>query len=452
MMPPRGFFLKSIFYLWLTAMLVNCDSSNDHNLTLYYHVHRGEFVHKITVFGEVEAQKAMPVVCPDLWPQPKINWLIPEGTLVKKDALVCELDAAEILSNYHKALNELENTRAEYHRSLADLALQRVVLESQVKSIEAAVSISRLQVAQLAYVSPLKRKMIELQIQRAEIELTKIHKKMTALKTIEQTEIARMGMKVKQSENQVNRAKMFLDRLTLKAPGAGIVIYSTNWMTDTKIKEGDAVWGGMPLLQIPEISRLQAKLQVSEIYIKRIQPQQRVIVRVDVKPQHPFSAHVSRVAAMGKPISRDSKIKSFEVIATFDSTDLAIPPGSNCTCDIQVETCPDTLALPLDCVFERDSVTVVYAKKADKFETLPVTLGNRSENQVLVSAGLRGGEILALNEPPARLIVTDTVRLKQARVKKIAPVPGDSSKNQAFPTGIEKKPVVKTFRPPAGAP
>lgn len=381
-----------------------CNRQNNKILT--YNIKKKDFVNTVTTAGVIEAKRFIVIPCPQIWPQPTISTLISEGSFVNKDDIICTMEATQVEIDYKNALNELESVQAEYIKSEADLDLNRALLISQVKSVEASVAISKLQLTKIEYVSPIKKKIIELQIRRSELEKSKINKKLESLKIIQQSELARMNMKIMQAENKLNRAKMFLDKLTIHSPADGIVVYAINPITGEKVKEGDALFGGMPMLQIPATDVLQVKVSVDETQVKRIEKDQRVSVRIDAKPELNITGKIEKVASMGKPINRDSKLKAFDVIVELDTNCSDIQIGLTTTCDIYTRTFSDTFAIPLDCVFEKDSLNIVYIKNGDKFETRSVKTGNRGDDFIVISRGLVGGEQLALVEPPPKLILS----------------------------------------------
>ncbi len=404
--------MKNSTYLPFTLLcaiglffLASCNPGDKAEDIFTYQVTKKPFISKIVLPGEIEAQKSVTISCPEIWPNPKINRLLPEGTLVKKDEVVCLLEATEIENNYKNALSDLESARADYRKIEAELNLNRTLLESQLKNIEASVNIDRLQLAHLEYVSPLRKKMIELTIQRSEVEQEKVTKQLETLKVIHQSELSRLKMKIAQSKNQLSRAKMFLDRLSLTAPVDGLIVYAISWMTDKKIKEGDGVWGGMPLITIPELSKLQVKLEASETYIKQLKNDQPVAVRVVSAQDSVFNGKILRVASVGKAIERNSKIKKFEVIVALDNPNLNLQPGISVICDIFTESIKDTISIPQESVFEEDSLKVVYIREGSKFKRQPITSTYQGENFLMITQGLAGNEELALRKPSPKLIL-----------------------------------------------
>jgi hypothetical protein len=218
------------------------------------------------------------------------------------------------------------------------------------------------------------------------------------------SERQRIEMKIKQAENKVLHAQSFLDKLIIKSPVDGILLYGTNLFTGEKIKAGDNLLSGFPLLQIPSTEVLQVNMQVNETRITDIEVGQYTEIRIDARPGVWLTGRVTKVASTGKPINYGSKIKAFEVIVEVDSTDQTIPLGLSATCAIFTQQIPDTFCVPIECVFLEDSTDIVYVQKEDVFKIQPVSLGERNEDFFVITKGLHGGEEIALHKPPSNLI------------------------------------------------
>src|SRR5207253_471792 len=66
-------------------------------------------------------------------------------------------------------------------------------------------------------------------------------------------------------EVQLNQAKGNLSGMNLKAPADGMVIYVDHWNERRKLQVGDVVWGGMPIVRLPDLSEMEVLAQVNEV-------------------------------------------------------------------------------------------------------------------------------------------------------------------------------------------
>lgn len=368
-------------------------------------VERKNFIDKITVSGSLESIKTFNITAPQVFSNLTINWLIDEGTHIKKGDTVCSLEALRLEEVYSTAVSQYEIAVAEYNKSKADLDLQYLMLESQVNTIDISTSISRLDSLQLQFTTPLEKRKIELEMEKAEIEREKLLNKLKFLKSINASEMKKMELKISQEQNRINMAVDQLNKLELQSDVDGMVIYSNSWSTGNKIAEGDEVWGGMPLLEIPRMDKVQAKLFVNETNFKRIEKGQEVEIHVDARSDLKLSGEILRKSPMGKPIRRRSKVKVYEIIASLDSAAISVQPGLSITCDIILNRLNDTLVIPTVSVFEKDSTKLVFVEAGNKFDSREIEIAMDNNEFSVVKSGLTGIETIATTRPPESLIL-----------------------------------------------
>ena len=306
---------------------------------------------------------------------------------------------------YFRTLDEYENTQAEFNKSKADLNMQSILLEAQVNTINLSTSIAMLDSLQLHFTSELERKRIELELQKAEIERQKIIDKLKFLKSINDSEIRKMELRIKQQQNKIDQSLDQLSKLVLTSEVDGIVLHSTNWRTGEKVVEGDQVFGGMPTIEIPQAGEMQAKLQINETYFKQIELGQNIELRVDAIQDLIISGKIKHKAPVGKPVKRGSQVKVFEVIAELDSAFITVQPGLTVTCDVFVNMITDTLVVPVVCIFEDDSSKVVYVKSGNHFTKRTVEIASGNNKFAVIKTGLSGEEFLSNTKPPESLII-----------------------------------------------
>ena len=104
----------------------------------------------------------------------------------------------------------------------------------------------------------------------------------------------------------------------------------------------------------------------------------------------------------------ESKVKFYEVIIDVDSCHSRMKPGLSASCEITLTEAKDTLFVPTLAIFERDSAKVVYVMKKQSFVPVTVQTGLSGNSYTIITGGLKGDEIIALSEPPDRLIFRET--------------------------------------------
>ena len=184
-------------------------------------------------------------------------------------------------------------------------------------------------------------------------------------------------------------------------------MYFKHWVTETKVRKGDVVWRRFPLVQIPIMNEIQAKLLVNEVHFKQLEKEQKVEVRVDAFPDIQLTGKIKSKAPVGKPIKKDSNVKIFEVVALLDSSAVTIQPGLSITCDVLINMVPDTIIVPVVSIFEEDSTKVVYVASDKMFIKQPVEVALSNSKNAVIRTGLQGNEILALRKPHESLIINN---------------------------------------------
>jgi HlyD family secretion protein len=395
--------LSSPAFILFLGFLISCSPRIEFDSIITSRIEKKDFVDIVTVSGTLEAINTHSYCCPGIWSDVTIQYLIPEGTNVTSRDTMCILECREIKNEYLLAINELEKAQSEYKKSTADLVLRYLLLEAQVKTIEASTEITRLDSVQMNFTTPSSREIIRLELQKAELEKNITLMKLEFLKQINKAELQKMQLKIKQQENRVDQAKTKLDRLTLTSNIDGIVIYCKNW-EGIKLREGDITWGNMPIIEIPDLSAMQVKLDVCEAEYKRLANDQSLEIVVDAFPDIELTGKIKYKAPVGKPVKKNSDVKVFEVIVTLDSSSMNLQPGLGLTCEILVKNVPDTVVVPLVALFDEDSLRVVYVADKQMFNRMAVVVAYYNNKEAIIEEGLEGYETLALMKPPESLI------------------------------------------------
>jgi len=376
---------------------------------------------ELMVEGTVDAVNSTSLNCPQRI-DGTIIYMVKDGTHVMKGDTVCILENREINNIHETILSKVENTRANYNKSKADLDMNYALLEAQLSSIDAQTSISNLDSFQMNYVSPVQKRIKELELKIAAIEKAKYERKLKFLKRINESELKKIQLQIKQDENQADRIKNMLDQMVMTTSLNGIALRANSRINpENKLQEGDQVWDGIPLVSIPDLSLMKVNILASETDFKRITVTDSVIYTFDAMPGNMAWGKVLQIAPMGRPMSRNSKIKVFDITASVDSFKVLPGPGLSAMCRIIMKQIPDTIVVPQLAIFDEDSIKVVYVSKGKKFIRQEVLSGISSPKEAVIIAGLTGTETLSFLKPPVSSIsssitIADSVKQKFIRV------------------------------------
>lgn len=386
-------------------VLLSC-KQNDSNALKHCKVERKDFINAVSVPGTFESEKVVTVNAPRIRHSSEftIIELVGEGTYVKAGDTVCVLQSKEIENQYLLALKELDIAKSEYNRIKQDLRLQYLMLESQVQSIETTTQIKQLDSIQRSFSTELDKEIIDLEIERANLQKYKLEAKLNYLKKINGAVLKKMKLKIHQAENKIKHARSNLSKLYLTTRKDGLVQLEQNRTTNAKYAEGDKVRGRRPILKLPNLNKMQVLVTANEAYYKRIKRGQKVYLGVDAHPELKCTGSIKRKAPVGKPISRNSPLKVFDVYVKLDTINKKFIPGLSVSCQIMLDELKDTLVAPAMAIYNKDSVRFAYLKRGDKYYKSEVSIAKESKNEYVISGGLKEGDIITLNWKPKKSI------------------------------------------------
>jgi HlyD family secretion protein len=404
--------IQNCFFYTMAIVLLGACNNNKNDSTLNFLVAKDTFSESLLVEGTVEAVNSRTITCPMIGGL-SIKYLIDDGTHVKAGDTVCILENKQLVDQYENAIKNLELAKAEYNKIQADLALDLAMLEAQVKNNEAQTSITNLDSAQLQYASPTQKKITELELKIARIQKEKLDRKLTAVKRINQSEVRKAELRIRQNENNVKRQEEQLSQLVLLAPIDGLAMRSISWVSGNKVLEGENAYPPMPLIEIPDLSLMRTSFSVSETEYKRIKTGQKVEYTFDAMPGNAAQGSITFRSAVGKQLRRNSKVKLFDLQASIDTSTVLPGAGLSARARIIITQIADTIVIPSIAIFDEDSTKVVYIQNGKSYNKQEVITAESSQKQTIVAAGLQPGDVLAMAHP------------KASQVGKFIPLPAD---------------------------
>ncbi len=419
---PKNYPGRNFLYLQLLLIILlpSCSNKNISGIITYKLV-RSDFVEKINISGTTQAVVSYPVLAPSgTWGQMTVLRLAPDGSYVKKGDTICVLTLPELQSMHEDVATSVETLEAELKKSEADNKLNTALLEAQLATSEAQMKIASIDSLRMQYATITERKLLELGIQKALIEKQKTEKKLAATKQIGETDIRSKKARILQEKARVQSMEAQLNSMIIIAQRDGYVTRTESpkfWIMGPQglgsmggpIKEGSVLFLDTPVLQFPDLSKMQITAEVAESDFTKIDKGQKVNIVVDAAENLSTTGKVTRKGLISKNSERysDTKVKFYEVIVDIDSCHAKIKPGLSAHCEIILNEIKDTLFVPALALFERDSTRFVYVAKKNKFSPVTVKTGFSGSSYTIIRGGLKGGEIVALSEPPNSFIIQE---------------------------------------------
>jgi HlyD family secretion protein len=183
-----------------------------------------------------------------------------------------------------------------------------------------------------------------------------------------------------------------IEELILRAPRNGIVVVRDHPWEGRRLQEGDAVFVGFPLAQLPEMASLQVEADLADVDDGRIGAGMPATIVLDAYPNMSFPGRVASISAVAQESSRTSLRRAFHVIVALDRLDAArMRPGLSSRVVVHAMTQPNALLAPraaIDFSGAKPRVRLVSGKAVD------VILGACNAQECVVKSGLNEGETL----------------------------------------------------------
>ena len=336
----------------------------------------------------------------------KIAFLVPESAPVKKGQPIIGFDTQLLQRN-------LEEKEAEFAEASKQIERREIELRMQVRDLELelAEAEARLGKGRLKDDIPedlrgrIEARVARLDLEEAQRQVDRLGVKLTSTRAAGEADLRSLRSKRDRAKGRVEELRGAIEAMTIKAPQDGVVIYKTGWR-DEKKKVGDSAWSAEKVLELPDLLEMKAEAQVDEPDAGHVAVGQKVILRLDARPDLDFTG---RVKSIGSTVSRKSwrvPTKVYRLEVSLDKTDpLVMRPAMRFRGEIETVRTPSLLLAPRDVIFLRPSGPVVWVKKRSGYVETPVTLGRSNNRLVEVLSGVSEGDLLSstdLRAPEAR--------------------------------------------------
>jgi RND family efflux transporter MFP subunit len=231
-------------------------------------------------------------------------------------------------------------------------------------------------------------------------------RKLERAKTTSQAEAQKHESLIASSTNAVELETTSLKELEetlakceIKAPQDGTVAYANKaWYgQEERIREGATIRREQDIFYLPDMAKMQVKVQVHESVINKVKAEQMVNVRVDAFPDVVFTGKVLSVAELATSSFSDAKNYDAVVLIEKIPEGVAAKPGMTAQVEILIGEYADIVALPVTAVTEHFKQSYAYVVNGLNVERRAVSVGRTTHSFVEIKSGLEAGEVVALD-------------------------------------------------------
>jgi HlyD family secretion protein len=360
-------------------------------------VKRADLVLSVDVEGELAAVRSKEIGVPPVAEVDfKIAFLAPEGQQVKQGESVLRLDTEMLERQLAEKRAELQEAQKKVEQKQIELGMKLLDLEQQEAQARADLGRAQLKVdvpAEVQQRIELEKALLDKRGRERDLQNLDAEGRVTQALT--GAELASLRQQRDRAAGRVAALEAAIDKMNIRAPQEGIVVYRPNWR-DEKKKVGDSVWFGEVVLALPDLSEMKGDAFVDEADGGPVREGQKVTLRLEARSDFDLAGKVAKIARTVRQRTWRTPLKGYRVEIALEKTDPTfMRPAMRFRGEVETGRIPGVLLVPREVVFLRDSGPVVWARRALGWSQVEVKLGRSNRKQVEVLAGVSEGDRLS---------------------------------------------------------
>jgi HlyD family secretion protein len=370
-------------------------------------VRRADFVISVRTRGDIKSARSVIMTAPQV-PGLRIVHLAAHGRSVKKGDVVVEFDPVQQEQNVISRSTNVQLADGDITQMKASQKMDNEADAMSKMSSEYDVERAKLDASKAEVLSAIDGEKNRIQVGVSEGTLQQVKATINAHQVGHEADLNRLGQRKNNAVKDRDLAQTYLTMMQLRAVSDGIVNVLPNFRSQgtfgqstPPFKEGDNVWTGAAIAEMPDLSQMYINLSLEEVDRGKLQMGQAVRVRVDAIPDKEFAGEIDFISPIASLVFRGGATaeKTFPARATLKNLDDRLRPGMSSTAEIIVERQPDRLLIPARSSFVKDGKPAVYVQIGKNFVVRPIEVGTRNDEDIIVTSGLKEGEIVTLESP-----------------------------------------------------
>ncbi len=362
----------------------------------HYLVKNSDIAITVNANGELESSTSAIIAPPSvarMW-QYQIKTMLAENTQVKKGQVVVSFDDKQVRdklidkqSSLERAKKQLENAKNKELIKEQELTLSVAEMKMNYDKAKRKAEIidqSR---------SEVERKKSQIDFTIANNDLTLAKSKQTFQQQSKELNLKMVQSKVARLQSEVDGYLQDIERLKVKAPIDGLVIYKTNYEGE-KSSIGESVQFGQPVIELAVLKNMQVKAQIDEPDSGKIAPGQTVKITIDGSSELVVSGKIKSLGRVFREKSYQDKRRIVDAIVSIDNIDTSvIRPGLTARLEITTARLPQVLSIPLTSLqYDQQGPYVATTEHNKQF----IEISHFTDNLAVVKSGLQLGDEVKL--------------------------------------------------------
>lgn len=373
-----------------------------------YKVKRENFEAVITCKGEIQSEKAVFILLPDVFGDRRLElWdlqikdLIPEGSIVKKGDYVALLDQGRIKQLKENNEATLKRLIFNYNDEKIDSAVELVEMRNSIEQFVFDLKYKKIEMEQAVWESPAYQRKAQMAYERALRQLdARIRSYQMTQKSL-RIMVNRLETQIEEFTLKDEKYQKAFDEARITAPQDGMLIYGRTFGRggSRKLTIGSNVSMQNPVIAtLPDLSVLASETYVEEIYISKIKIGDSSRVHIDALKNQEKVGVISNISNVGQEMTGfESKV--FKVNIRISSDNKKIKPAMTTNNEIIISRESNVLVIPRSALFKDGARQFVYLKEFGGVTERNLDCGSHNDKFVVVKSGLNVGDKILLNKP-----------------------------------------------------
>ena len=362
-------------------------------------VKQGDFVKTLTFSGDLTTESILTVTVPRVSRTSSfaVSFLAPEGSTVKKGDLLVQLDAPDLATERLVLEKQRENARtqiaqkeAELEARYQDLRLSEAIAEGKLKKAALHTQIDA------SLIPRVDVEKYRFEHQSASIEVDKLKEQVKTFEESRASELAVVRLQFEQADLEFKRLSVELRKLTIRAPGPGLVIHANNPQRVGRFQVGDVAWTGLTLLYLPEMQKPQVRAYVYDEDLPLLKKGMKAEVTFDGLPQRHFEGRIGRLPDMARPRDFGTLLTSFPVDIFLPSSQpgmTLLRPGATARVRVSVVQ-KNAILVPRSALYQDPGGGASVRKETGPDAPIPARVLDANEEEVSIAADIQPGDLL----------------------------------------------------------
>jgi hypothetical protein len=370
----------------------------------------------------------------------KIQDIIPDGTVVDSGQYVAQLDLSETTNKIKDEELNQEKLETSLTKTRLDTSLELRALRDELINLKYNLEEKKITLDQSKYEPPASIRQVEMELEKSQRTLEQAEKnyKLRYQKAV--ASMQEVMTSYNQGQRKLEQMHDVLKQMTIHAPKSGMVIYKRNYDGSKLGVNGMmSTWENI-VAELPDLSQMISKTFVNEIDISKVKVGQQVQIGIDAFPEKKFTGTVTEVANIGEQFP-NTNAKVYEVKIVIKEFDSILRPAMTTKNKILTSTVENVLYIPIEAVFNNDSVVFVYKKTGRSAVKQQIIAGQSNDNEIIIQAGLQeNDEVLLVPPEKADKLTINLLPAETIAKFKVKPGPVQSPRQAGKDTGKHQEP------------